>query len=95
MDLQLPVLRVLLAHPSGTTRKCIAEELNAALGDEVEVEAEKKLKHLLPAMRSRKLIRSEGRTWHITDDGGNHLAHEQQTRRVSALPRALLLTRDM
>ena len=39
MDLQLPVLRVLLAHPSGTTRKCIAEELNAALGDEVEADA--------------------------------------------------------
>ena len=79
MDLQVPVLRVLLAHPSGTTRKRIAEELNAALGDEVE--AEKKLKHLLPAMRSRKLIRSEGRTWHITDDGGNHLAqHEPRPR---------------
>ena len=59
--MQLPVLRVLLAHPSGATKKRIAEKLGAALGEEVE--AEKKLKNLLPAMGSRKLIHSEGRTW--------------------------------
>ena len=34
MDLQLPVLRVLLAHPSGATKKRIAEKLGAALGED-------------------------------------------------------------
>ena len=78
-QLELAVLRALRSEFRGLAKPQIETRVGLEGHD---VAGGSQLKNLLNRnLRSRKLIRSEGRTWHITDDGGNHLAHEQQEAR--------------
>ena len=81
-QLELAVLRALRSEFRGLTKPQIETRVGLEGHD---VAGGSQLKNLLNRnLRSRKLIRSEGRTWHITDDGKTHLTqHEQPPRDVS------------